>query len=1183
MRSRLTAPRTILATALATSLAATGLVAGSAAASTDPADVPSYGTEAPIDPGGTVLSPRLLDLEGRISVFVQTEGESALAVDQQAKQTQRAPVAGQSAQAQQRADEIDGTAGTIETAVVADDPSAEVLYVARYTVPGVAISADADAIRALVDEADVVKITPIVPRSTGLPQDVDPANAHSAELVKTLDTWTQTGQTGEGATVAVIDTGIDYTHADFGGPGTLEAYQTAVASTEAPAEGWFDPAKYLGGYDFAGTTYNATPTSPDYQPVPVPDANPIDGPGGGHGTHVSGTALGYGVAPDSTTFRGSYAELTTGALDDFVVGPGSAPLAGLYGLKVFGDNGGSTDVVGAALDWVGESIANGNQVDIINMSLGSDYGTVDDPDNAKVVALMDHGVLPVIAAGNAGDLTDVAGSPGNAGRALAVAATSNGHGLLDAMAVTAPAELAAGSPYPGQYSANFTGDFAVAGTVAAPTDPANLEGCAPFSEADAALLAGKIAWLEWDDEDVACGSGARFNNAAAAGATGVILTSELTVFEAGIAGNFAIPGIQLTAVGSTALAAAAHDGTLEVELRSDLRYSIETYDGALEDTPASFTSRGVHGSYGDVVKPDVAAPGVSIVSAGSGTGTDLAVSSGTSMATPMTAGVAALVGQAHPSWTPDDIKAAIINTATHDVREVDSTQTFAPLRVGTGRIDALQAVTSTVTVASVDSGGLVTASFGVVEVGAAVEEQRTVRVTNRGEAAATYSVAYVPRTTMPGVTYSVSADSVTVAPGESVDLTVTLSIPDPVALRKTIDPTMEAVQDDIVRQFVADASGIIELTPGPEGVSRLRVAVYAAPEPVSDMAAAAPVVFPGKKAETARLRLAGRGLAQGEGTEAYVSLLAPFQLGIEDPAETFPEGTALQTLTGLDVRYVGASTTAPQLTDPSQGTVSFGIVTEGDSASLSPTGYPVVSIDVDKDGTADYSTYVTKLGAVDVDVAVTTVVETGETVDIQLVNVQPGGLDANLFDTNVMVLPVSLAALGFTAASTSTQISYSVHTESYYAPGYRDDPQNVVVDETDVATFDVFAPALWFGVNRDGASESVVFQDTPGTVAVNRSVESRWPHRAGARHGSPKVEPQILLLHLHNASGDRAEVVATSTSKGWPPKPPKPTPAPTPPPTTGPCKANPPRHPHYAEQGHKRPCRSPERCCSGGR
>ena len=1062
--------------------------------------------------------------------------------------------------------------------MLADDPAAQVLYVARYTVPGVAISADADAIRELVDQADVVKITPIVARSTGLPQDVDPANAHSAELVRTLDTWTQTGQTGEGATVAVIDTGIDYTHADFGGPGTVEAYETAVATTEAPAEGWFDPAKYLGGYDFAGTTYNATSTSPDYQPVPVPDANPIDGPGGGHGTHVSGTALGYGVAADSTTFRGSYAELTTGALDGFVVGPGSAPLAGLYGLKVFGDNGGSTDVVGAALDWVGESIANGNQVDVINMSLGSDYGTVDDPDNAKVVALMDHGVLPVIAAGNAGDLTDVAGSPGNAGRALAVAATSSGHGLLDAMAVTAPVELTAGSPYPGQYSANFKGDFTVAGTVAAPTDPENLDGCAPFSEADAALLAGKVAWLEWDDDDVACGSGARFNNAAAAGSVGVILTSELSVFEAGIAGNFAIPGIQLTVVGSQALAAAAHDGTLQVELRSDLKATVEVYDGALEDTPASFTSRGVHGSYGDVVKPDVAAPGVSIVSAGSGTGTGLEVSSGTSMATPMTAGVAALVKQAHPSWTPDDIKAAIINTATHDVSEVDSAQTYAPLRVGTGRIDALQAVTNTVTVRSLDSGGLVTASFGVVEVGAAVTEQRTVQVTNLGDAPAEYSLAYVPRTTMPGVSYTLSTDTVSVAPGESVDVTITLSIPDPAALRKTIDPTMEAVQDGIVRQFVADASGIIELTPVPDGVSRLRVAVYSAPEPVSDMAAAGPVVFPGKKAETARLNLTGRGLAQGEGAEAYISLLAPFQLGIEDPAEAFPEASALQTLKGLDVRYVGASTTAPQLTDPSQGTVSFGIVTEGDAANLSPTGYPVVSIDVDADATPDYATYISKLGDVDVDVAVTTVVETGDVVDIQLVNVQPGGLDANLFDTNVMVLPVSLAAIGFTAASTSTQISYSVHTESYYAPGYRDDPQNVVVDETAAATFDVFAPALWFGVKGAGASESVVFQDTPGTVAVNRSVETRWPHKAGAGRGSPKVEPQILLLHLHNASGDRAEVVATSTSKGWPPKPPKPTPTPSPSPTPKPCKADPPRHPHSStDLAHKRPCKPAHR------
>ena len=62
------------------------------------------------------------------------------------------------------------------------------------------------------------------------------------------------------------------------------------------------------------------------------------------------------------------------------------------------------------------------------------------------------------------------------------------------------------------------------------------------------------------------------------------------------------------------------------------------------------------------LKPDITGPGVSIVSTGVGTGNRAATISGTSMASPHVAGVAALTRQAHPSWTVEDIKGAIVNT-----------------------------------------------------------------------------------------------------------------------------------------------------------------------------------------------------------------------------------------------------------------------------------------------------------------------------------------------------------------------------------------------------------------------------------------------------------------------------------------------------------------------------------------
>ena len=57
----------------------------------------------------------------------------------------------------------------------------------------------------------------------------------------------------------------------------------------------------------------------------------------------------------------------------------------------------------------------------------------------------------------------------------------------------------------------------------------------------------------------------------------------------------------------------------------------------------------------------VTAPGVGILS--TIPGNTYAKFSGTSMAAPHTSGIAALVRQAHPDWTPEEVKAAVMNTA----------------------------------------------------------------------------------------------------------------------------------------------------------------------------------------------------------------------------------------------------------------------------------------------------------------------------------------------------------------------------------------------------------------------------------------------------------------------------------------------------------------------------------------
>ncbi|HEY6575728.1 MAG TPA: protease inhibitor I9 family protein, partial [Mycobacterium sp.] len=98
-----------------------------------------------------------------------------------------------------------------------------------------------------------------------------PSNVHGVPLIGAPEAWGgANGVHGEGIKIAVIDTGIDYTHADFGGPGTPAAYQTAhAAETQVADPLLFGPAapKVKGGIDLAGDSYNADPQDPNYQPT----------------------------------------------------------------------------------------------------------------------------------------------------------------------------------------------------------------------------------------------------------------------------------------------------------------------------------------------------------------------------------------------------------------------------------------------------------------------------------------------------------------------------------------------------------------------------------------------------------------------------------------------------------------------------------------------------------------------------------------------------------------------------------------------------------------------------------------------------------------------------------------------------------------------------------------------------
>ncbi len=1032
-------------------------------------------------------SPRDRDPQGRAAYFVQIAGPGAADAASRAGGGSRGASAARS-----RATSVRRAASAILTSARRADAKATAIYTVTNALPGTGLLLDAAGRKAVASDSRVVSVKRIVPKTA--------ETASVVQLVQALKTWKFSGNTGKGVTIGIIDSGIDYTHADFGGKGTTAAYDAAFANSDAANWRSGLPAKakkkVVGGYDFAGDAYDADPDSETYNPISDPDNNPLDCADNGHGSHVGGIAAGYGVTAAGKTFRGDYGSLTGSQLQAMDIGPGTAPKASIFALRVFGCTG-STDLVIPALDRALDPNGDGvfsDHLEIINMSLGSDYGPVDDPDNAVVNELTNHGVLTVNSIGNNGDLTDTGGSPGNSESTLAVASTVDSYQLRDGLKVNGPANVAGIAPGQMSVAYDWPGNgpthAPVSGAVAKLSD-ANSDGCDPLVGADITAVAGKVAWLTWDSDDSTrrCGSVARSGNVAAAGGVGAVFTGDVEPFGAGITGSDVIPVFQVTKAQTAKLQPAVNAGTLNVTFDGALQGTVKDYSPEITDTISSFTSRGPHGSVG-VVKPDVAAPGDTVASAGVGTGNKVLVESGTSMAAPATAGVAALVQAAHPKWSPLKLKAAIMNTARHDLwsEPGKSGHKYAPARVGAGRIDAKGAV-QTKFLAYVDGAdNPVSASFGVVPVpinAGTVKRTKTLTIRNFGKETKTVRVKYEAVNPSPGVTYSVSPAKVKVKAKKAVKVTVTMSV-NPTALRHTIDPTMDELQLETPRQFVSDSSGRLLVKPGAS--KALRVPVYGAAKPASTTTSSV---------SNGALTLTGSGFETGGSSSDYTSLVSVLEFGAWSPKlptcakGVDPEGCATAKFERAgDIAQVGAGSTNGE-----DGFLYFGMTTHAEWTQLGLINSPEFDYDTTGDGEPDYYTYVSQFEGSDLFYALTYAIlpDGDELVDLWPINFLDGNVDTNVFDNNVVLLPVLKSSVGL-AETGSAPISYAAYTwNGYYG---------VYTDETDVIEYDAGEPAV--------GTEDVLFLDQGG-----ESIALTGPGGANA-----------LVLHLHGRPGGRAEVVA---------------------------------------------------------
>jgi uncharacterized protein (TIGR03437 family) len=154
--------------------------------------------------------------------------------------------------------------------------------------------------------------------------------------------------------------------------------------------------------------------------------------------------------------------------------------------------------------------------------------------------------------------------------------------------------------------------------------------------------------------------------------------------------------------------------------------------------------------------------------------TRFAAADGTSFASPMVAGAAALVKQKHPTWTATQIKSALVNTANQGVTTDDSSNSIDVEWLGAGKLDANAAVTTPVVVSPVSLG------FGLLaSAPSGLSKQLT--VTNLGSSSVILAVAVVPGAKSStgnlasGINPTVDKTSLTLAAGASGTVNVTLS------------------------------------------------------------------------------------------------------------------------------------------------------------------------------------------------------------------------------------------------------------------------------------------------------------------------------------------------------------------------------------------------------------------------
>ena len=506
--------------------------------------------------------------------------------------------------------------------------------------------------------------------------------------------WSR-GVKGEDIIIASIDTGIWPEHPSFanevgGSTGNQWPWQGHLNISKA--------YKPLAGFKSSGCDFGNTAANPDDTPASCNDklitarcynmgfsdgpdeTNPCGGDGvetgdfefqsardyDGHGSHTAATAGGNNGVP----------ALIDGK--DLGTVSGIAPRARIASYKVCwdGPDQDSTDDDGCAYSdsaaAIDQAIADG--VDVINYSIGGPGTTFNSPADIGFLNAADAGIFVATSNGNSGPDSQTTGTPAGVPWITAVGATQDSGVLGAGLNVIRPSDIAdtyLGMEGSGGVTYETSGDisgFLVLG------NPVN--GCEELT--NAADVKGNIAFIQRG----ACSFSIKYDNAAAAGARAIVVFNNDGDPIVMSTPDTTIPGQMISESDGNAIAAYSGTGNIYAKVGP-------SFSTGMGNRISDFSSRGPNGGALDLIKPDVSAPGSSILAAtspASQDGEEFQILSGTSMASPHVAGAFALIKQANPNWSPAMARSALMTTGRQGLLKTFGDEPSIPFDIGAGEI-----------------------------------------------------------------------------------------------------------------------------------------------------------------------------------------------------------------------------------------------------------------------------------------------------------------------------------------------------------------------------------------------------------------------------------------------------------------------------------------------------------------